>query len=285
MVLDAPAAGGRATDAQNLYDVHETGRLGPYISGLIQRREYMWFVAVNELRSRQMTSVLGNLWHLLNPALQIGVYYLIFGLLLEVNRGVDNFVAFLTVGIFMFGFTQRATTSGAKSIVSNRGLLNSLSFPRAMLPLTSTLIETLATVTPICILFTVAVLTGEQPSFRWLLLAPLLATQLVMNCGLAMIAARATNHVRDIQQLLPFVFRLLLYASGVIFNTEAYAESKYQWLFYGNPIYCVLTIARSIVLGGSFPPVLMLSLAIWTVALSVFGFLWFRSGEMDYGRD
>ena len=103
-------------------DAHESARLIPYLRELWGRRSYIWYVAANELRSRQITTVLGNLWHLLNPALTIAVYYVIFGLLLKTTSGVDNFFLFLTIGLFLFQFTQKATIDGAKSIVDNIGL-------------------------------------------------------------------------------------------------------------------------------------------------------------------
>ena len=73
--------------------------------------------------------MLGNLWHLLNPALSIAIYYVIFGLLLDTTRGVDNFILFITIGIFVFQYTQRATTQGATSITQNLGLLKAIRFP------------------------------------------------------------------------------------------------------------------------------------------------------------
>ena len=51
---------------------------------------------------------LGQLWQVLTPLLNAGVYYLIFGLLLGTNRGVPDYVSFLVTGVFVFNFTQRA---------------------------------------------------------------------------------------------------------------------------------------------------------------------------------
>jgi len=124
-----------------LRDVFSASRLDAYLARLWSRREYISFVAVSELRNRQMTTVLGNLWHLLNPALSIATYYVIFGLLLNVDRGVDNYILFITVGVLLFADIQRATMAGAGSILNNRGLLQSLSFPRAMLPVAATITE------------------------------------------------------------------------------------------------------------------------------------------------
>lgn len=268
-----------------MLDVHVPPGNVAYFRSLWQRRDYMIYSASNELRSRQMTSVLGNLWHLLNPLLQIAVYFVIFGVVLGVDRG-DNYFAFLSVGIFVFGFTQRSTISGAGSISNNKGLLSAFSFPRALLPVTSTLTEAMATIAPILVIYVVALVSGETPSLRWLLLLPLLLLQLVFNFGTALTAARATSSVRDISQLLPFIFRLLLYGSGVLFDVDRYTEGKsYGWLFEFNPVYCIVSLSRWTVLGGEFRSDLLAIFLVWTVALSAFALVWFRAGEGTYGRD
>jgi teichoic acid transport system permease protein len=275
-----------ATD-DGLRDVHEALHLRPYIQSLWSRRSYIWFVAVSELRNRQMTSVLGNLWHLLNPILQITVYYLIFGVYLSgVDRGVDNYILFITVGVFTFADAQRATTAGGNSIVNNRGLVQAISFPRALLPITSTVTESLATVPSIAVVYAVALLTEESARWSWLLLPVVMAAQFWMNLGLALVAARATTHFRDLQQILPFVFRILLYTSGVIFSVEAFAEtSSVAWLFQANPIYCYISIARWTVVGGALQGTWFLSAIGWTLGLLIVGFFWFRAAEERYGRE
>ena len=211
-----------------LRDAHAAMKLGPYLRDLYERRSYVWYESVSELRNRQVTNVLGNLWHLLNPALNIFVYYLIFGLLLKVDRGVDNFILFLSTGLFVFQLTQKSTTDGARSIIGNKGLLRAIKFPRAMLPTTAAVTEMLSSLPSFAVLFVIALLTGESPSIRWLLIAPLLVVQFVFNLGASLIAARLTTHFVDVIQILPFFFRLLLYGSGVIFSADAYVERGFQ---------------------------------------------------------
>lgn len=268
-----------------LEDINASGRVGQYIGGLWRRRQYIAYVSASELRSQQINTVLGNLWHLLNPALSIAIYYVIFGLLLDTTRGVDNFVLFLTIGIFVFQYTQRTTTQGATSITQNVGLLKAIRFPRALLPVTSTLTETLSSLPTYALIYIVALLTGETVRWQWVLVPLVMAFQLVFNLGAAMIAARATTHFRDMTQLLPFFFRLLLYASGVIFLASAYAQSHYSWLFTGNPMYCYISITRWCVMGEAVTTSVVVSALVWTIALLVGGFLWFRAGEERYGRD
>lgn len=267
-----------------LRDVHVPAGLKPYIQAMWSRRNYIWYVAHSSLRERQMNSVLGNLWHLLNPMLQIAIYYVIFGLVLEVDRGVDNFITFLTIGTLTFTFCQRATISGAGSVVSNLGLVRAVAFPRAILPITSAITDTLAMLPSLAVIALMATATGERPSITWLLLIPTMGVLALFNAGAALFAARATAAVRDVQQILPFVFRILLYSSGVLFDASAYATGGYRWLFVLNPIYAFLTVARWTILGGDFPATLAVSAILWTVAILTTGFLWFRAGEASYGR-
>jgi|TARA_R110002110_G_scaffold318574_3_gene531335 teichoic acid transport system permease protein len=274
----------RQLEDAGLRDVHIPSGLRPYIVAMWSRRSYVWYVARSTLREKQMNSVLGNIWHLLNPLLQIAVYYVIFGVVLEVDRGVDNFITFLAIGTLAFTFCQRSTLSGASSIVKNLGLIRAVEFPRAVLPFTSTLTETLSMLPSFLVIGVVAVVTGETPSPRWLLLIPVMGVLAIFNLGAALFAARATSVVRDVQQVLPFVFRILLYASGVLFSAAEYAEGSYRWFFTLNPVYGFLTIARWTILGSDVSPMLLLSAGIWTIVITVTGFLWFRAGEASYGR-
>ena len=274
----------RQLEDAGLRDVHIPSGLRPYVAAMWSRRSYVWYVARSTLREKQMNSVLGNIWHLLNPLLQIAVYYVIFGVVLEVDRGVDNFITFLAIGTLAFTFCQRSTLSGAGSIVKNLGLIRAVEFPRAVLPFTSTLTETLSMLPSFLVIGVVAVVTGETPSPRWLLLIPVMGLLAIFNLGAALYAARATSVVRDVQQMLPFVFRILLYASGVLFSAAEYAEGSYRWFFTLNPVYAFLTVARWTILGSDVSPSLLLSAGIWTVVVTVTGFLWFRAGEASYGR-
>ncbi|MDG1267756.1 MAG: hypothetical protein P8O03_15695, partial [Ilumatobacter sp.] len=115
-----------------LRDADHSINLRSYLSELWSRRDYVKYVSQSNLRSQQMSTILGNVWHLLNPALQIAVFYLIFGVILGVDRGVDNLLAFISVGLFAYQFSTKSITSGSRAIVANRSLLKSIWFPRAM---------------------------------------------------------------------------------------------------------------------------------------------------------
>lgn len=273
-------------DFADLSDVHDTMRLPAYLRELGQRRSYMWYVAVSELRSRQMSSTLGNLWHLLSPILQVAIYWLIFGVFIDdVARGVDNYILFLAIGVFVFTDIQRATIAGAGSLQNNKGLIRSLHFPRALIPMTAVLTEFLATLPSVLVIYATALGTGAGLRWTWILLPVVLGVQFVFNLGAGMVAARASAHVRDVTQVLPFLFRLGFYLSGVIFAIEKFATPTQIRIFEINPMHCFIQIARWTMFGGPLKGGWFISAGLWTVLLPVLALVWFRGSEELYGRD
>lgn len=272
-------------DLERLHPPGFHGSVGAYLGQVWDRRQYLWHVPRSELRGQQSNTVLGNLWHLLNPVLSIAVYYVIFGLVLRTDRGVDNFIVFLSVGVFLFQFTQRSTVEGSKSLVRNRGLMRTLSFPRALLPLSAVITQAMMAAPTLLVIWAVAAMTGERPSPSWLLLPLVVAWQTLLNIGLACIAARANHAFGDVQNLLPYLFRLLFYGSGVLFLVDAYLTSHPQarWIFYVNPLYGFIEMGRWTVLGTSVRPVVVATTAAWSAIALVGGFAWFRRQETSYG--
>ena len=80
-------------------------------------------VPAHDIRSQNMDTFLGQFWHIVNPALMVGVYFLIFGVLLDARRGVDNYLGFLVIGVVLFQLTQRIVQDASMTISRNEGLL------------------------------------------------------------------------------------------------------------------------------------------------------------------
>ncbi|HZW44223.1 MAG TPA: ABC transporter permease [Dermatophilaceae bacterium] len=241
---------------------------------------------MGQLKAQNQDTVLGSFWHLLNPLLLVGVYYLVFGLILDVGgRGADNFVAFLTAGLFTFLFTRKSVQSGAKSIVSNLGLIRSIKFPRAVLPIAAVLGEAIAMVPAVAAMLCVVLLTGESPRFTWLLLPAIYTVQAVFNLGLAFILARATDHFHDIEHILPYTMTIWMYLSGVFYEVDAYiADPTALFIFKLNPAYVFMQLVRNALLGGFNEGRLWLLAVGWALVSIALGFAYFRAREQAYGR-
>ncbi|MBW3620826.1 MAG: ABC transporter permease [Actinobacteria bacterium] len=268
-----------------------------YFADLWAHRDFLLTVPLGELRAQNQNSALGNAWHLLNPLLLAGVYYLVFGIILQASRGVDYYPAFLIIGIMTYSFVGKVVQAGARTVVSNLKLIQSIRFPRASLPLAATISETIAHGPALLTMFGLVWLTSLAeadlppigPSWGWLLVFPATALMAIFGLGLALITARATFHFRDVQQVLPYVLRIWMYLSGMFYPLSFVSERAGDrtwmvWLFQANPLWQFFRIFREALIEGRATPWVWGAATAWSVAVVVLGFLYFRANEAEYGR-
>lgn len=281
-----------AQEAAALADRHGLEHVGVrpplpvYIRDLWRHRHFIWTMSEAGFISRHQNNYLGLFWSVLNPLLLGAAYYLIFGLLLETDRGVDNFIAFLTAGLFAFIFISAGFNYAAKSMVDSTGLVRALRFPRAILPISVIITELLATIPAFLILLVLCLVTGETPSVKWLLFPVALLIVGLITLGIGLIAARIVHAARDVGNLIPLLTRMLRYISGIFFPIANYAgEGLISILLMYQPIAVSLQMVRESLM-GEFPldPVTWLVSLAWGVILTGIGFIFFWRAEATYGR-
>jgi len=264
--------------------------LREYLAEIWRRREFAVTVPLGELRAQNQDTVLGQLWHLVNPLMLIGIYYLIFGVILQVEarRGVDAYLPFLIVGVIVFNYTRSSAQAGARMIVKNRKLVQSINFPRAILPISALVSETVsyAYALPMMLILVTLVDGGPTPMVSWLLLLPITVLQAGFNLGISMIVARLSFHFRDVQQFLPYLLRLYLYVSGVLIpiNADLIPNDALRTILQINPMYSIIEMARAAVLGSQVSPFVWWAGPSWCVVILLLGFWYFRRAESEYGR-
>ena len=191
--------------------------LTAYVATLWQRRHFIWGFATARSVSMYTEARLGQLWQVLTPLLNAGVYYLIFGLLFEASRGVENYAAFLLAGVFVFAFTERSIVTGSNVMRANLQLIRALYFPRASLPLAYVLVELQQMLVGFVVLIPVMLFSHEPLSWYWFLLIPTVILQTMFNIGAALIVARLGGSLADVSELIPFILRITRYFCGVMY--------------------------------------------------------------------
>ena len=260
-----------------------------YLRQMWNRRSFAVAMPVEEVRSSHQDTLLGNIWHIANPLLTVGVYYVVFGIFFKANRGIDNYLLWLSIGVFTYGLTTRAVVAGATSITNNLGLMRAMRFPRALLPVSTVLGRVLTFGFELTALGVVTLLSGVSLRPNLLLLPVIVALHSGLNLGLAFIAARLNDTYRDVQQLIPFVFRLLMYLSGVMFPVRRFlGDSNAPGLISRaialNPMVQLLDLYRWAYLGTTVDASRLVQLVLTVLLVLVFGFRFFRVKELAYGR-
>jgi len=272
-----------------LYSVGTAVSLRNYFATAWKRRHFALAIPSEKIRTRHQHTLLGNLWNLLNPMLSAGIYFLIFAVILNADLGIDNYILWLVTGLFAYRLTSATVAQGATSVTANEGLIRSLRFPRILLPVASTLGELLTFGFEFCVLVGFAIATGERMTWRALLLPLVLAVHTIFNLGFALIAARLNDGFRDVEKLIPFIFHVLRYLSGVMVPLARFEEKSSPVLFQVlslNPLAGILDMYRWAFTGelGGLSQLEITRTIVVSVMILFIGVKFFVSAENRYGR-
>jgi teichoic acid transport system permease protein len=288
--------------------------LPAYLRLLWQRRYFIGAYATARNISTYTEARLGQIWQILTPLLNAGVYYLIFGVIFGARRGVPNYPAFLVTGVFVFSFTERSILAGSRVMANNVSLIRAMYFPRACLPLAYGVVELQQMLLSMIVLFGIVLATGEPVTWYWLLLILVIVLQTMFNLGAALILARMGAQVRDVSQLVPFLLRTWRYFCGVMYSIAALPVAIPPWArtgLAGNPAAVYITLTRQALLAsqrrsepGARPynsakcaanvqaychaplsmPHVWVSAVAWAFGAIAIGVVYFWRAEARYGR-
>ncbi|MGW7352335.1 ABC transporter permease [Streptomyces sp. Z26] len=270
--------------------------LPDYVRQLWERRHFILAFSRAKLHAQYSQAKLGQVWQVLTPLLNAAVFFFIFGILMGGRGGMENdeYIPFLVTGVFVWTFTQQSVMTGVRAISGNLGLVRALHFPRASLPISFSLQQLQQLLYSMTVLAAILIGFQHYPTRLWPLIIPVLALQLVFNVGLALMMARLGAQTPDLSQLMPFLLRTWMYASGVIFPLEYMLEKHDDipaWVtdvLLANPISVYLELMRYALIDGPHHQHLdghVWLLAVgWAVVAGIGGFVFFWKAEERYGR-
>ena len=287
-------SGPSAKELARKHGLSAAGRLPSlleYTRQLWAYRHFIWEFAGAKVSAALGNTQLGMIWQVLTPLFNAGVYYVIFGVLLNTKHGVSNFIPYLCTGVFIFGYTQSVVQAGIQAVSGNLGLIRALHFPRASLPLSITLVEARNMIASMTVLIAIVLITGEPINFEWLLVIPALLLQTIFNAGFAMLVARLGSKLHDLRQLIPFIMRVWMYGSAVLYPVTQFTEHLHGWklaVVEANPLLVFIELMRhalmeNVTLAGT-PMRLWTEAIIWAAVMGLGGYAYFWRGEKGYGR-
>lgn len=264
-------------------------RLGEYIKALWQRR----FFTREESKAKAFGSIkdtaLGRVWLVLEPFLNAGVYFFIFSVLLQFDRGMENFVAYLVIGVSFFGYLNKQLGGAANIISSGRNLIRAFAFPRAALVFSftrRTVIDFIPTAIA-TLIFIIIIPPHALPTWTWLLFPLAFLLAIPFGAGLSFITSTLTTIYSDLRFIWPLITRFWFYGSGIFWSIDMFDHMPIaQQIMQLNPGWVFLELCRETLIYGHIPSLeLWIYFACWSVGLFAVGFLLFWSQEERFGQD
>ena len=241
-------------------------------------RDLFYFLVWRDIKVLYAQTILGFSWAILNPAIQIVVFSVIFGRVAKVGTDGLPYVLFSTVAIIPWTYMSDAMTAASQSLVSGKQLLGKIYFPRVLFPLTPILAKLVDFSISLIILISVMVYYQVTPTWNLLLLPVLILAMMLVPTGIGMWLAALAIRYRDVKFAMTFVIKLLIYSAPILYSASAIpAEMRFWYSF--NPIVAVIEGFRVSLLGGTIEWQFILPGLATAVILFISGALYFRRME------
>ena len=224
-------------------------------------------LVLRSLSARYRSSLLGWVWALAPPLAQLVVFYFVFTRVIPTR--VDDFVAFLFVGIITWGWFATSLTLGAQSLEAHRDLATRPGFPSVVLPVVAV---TTAAVDYLIALPVLVVVVGLSSGLHAAAIAlpALLVVQFLLTVGIVWAIAPINVFFRDIGHLVGVVLLLGFFLTPVFYSREQ-TPARFSAIYDYNPIARLIEAHREVFLDGRIPASGAL-LIVSAVSLGVAGF-------------
>lgn len=253
-------------------------------------RELAFFLTWRDIKVRYKQTLLGALWAVIQPLLQMVVFNFLFGNLGSIPTGDIPRPIFTFAALLPWNLFSQALSEASRSLVSNRNMITKVYFPRLLVPISSVL----SGVVDFAIAF--LILLGMMFHYAYPLqtaawaVPAFLALALVSALGVGLWLAAWNLHYRDVRYLLPFLTQIWMFLTPIAYPLNEAADklssilpAQLLKLYYLNPMVGVVEGFRWALLGTGEPPLEALAFAIVvSLVMLISGMFYFRRMERTF---
>jgi ABC-type polysaccharide/polyol phosphate export permease len=249
------------------------------VTETLSRRRLIAYLVRADLKKSGADTLLGNLWWIVDPLLQMAIYYVLVGVILARGR-VEDYPLFIFAAILPWKWFTETIQLGTTSVVGGERLIKQIYFPKLVLPLAATASSVVSFAFGLIPLVGLMLIAYQGRITPWLLLIPVVAAvQLLFSLGLAIGVSALNVFYRDVGNIARHALRFWFYLSPTLYSVndiqKIAGEHRIIELWYQlNPFTHLLGSYRSLIYYGQAPDwvglgavaavsVVLLAMAIW----------------------
>ena len=246
-------------------------------------------LSLYDAKSKYQMHYLGAVWQFLGPAIQILLYWLVFGLGIRGGAPVHGipFFVWLIAGLIPWFFISPSITQGSNSVYARVSLVSKMKFPVSVLPTVTIVSNSFQFIIMMLVMGVIFVIYGINPGWYLLQLPYYLVALFVFLFALTLLTSTISTLIRDFQQILQSLMRMVLYLLPILWDTSKLSH-VYETILKLNPLFYIVQGFRYSLLGyGWFYEDWIYTLYFWVITLLILTagsilHLKFRNKFIDY---
>lgn len=193
--------------------------------------DFLWVMTEKELKARYKNAVLGFLWVLLNPIIQMLIIGFIFSFFIK----IQNYYLYLLAGLLPWQFFSLSLNKATGSFVSERALLQKAKFPSEVIPISTILSNFIHLLASLLLFLIFLLLIGKLSASGVLLLIPALVWLLAFVIGTSLLTSSLQVRYRDISFFISTFLVLWFYTTPILYDQSLIPETL-RPLYALNPL-------------------------------------------------
>jgi lipopolysaccharide transport system permease protein len=232
-------------------------RLADPVSCAVSARELVWALTRQRIVLRYRGSVLGVVWSVLSPALTLGIFTFVFGVMLRPRWSPEStdtteFALLLYLGLCVFWFVSECVSESPSLIANHSPYVKKVVFPLEILPWVSVSNALFHTAIRLVVYFAAAALLAPSPTWTAVLVPLVFVPLCLSTLGVCWILAAAGVFLRDLGEIVSLILTALLFLSPVFYSIDSVPESL-RFLILANPISLPVDQLRDVAYRGALP--------------------------------
>lgn len=205
-----------------------------------------------DFKKKYKRTVLGMLWSVLSPLLQLLVMALVFSQFF--GRNTPHYIIYIFSGNIVFSYFNEASNGGMQALMGNAGIFTKVNVPKYMFLLSKNVSSLINFGLTLIVYFIFVLGDGLVPAWRYICLLYPIGCLILFNLGVGLILSALFVFFRDIQYLWGVFTQLLMYMSAIFYTIDGYS-AMVRNAFLLNPIYLFIRYFRKIVIDATVPSI------------------------------
>jgi len=199
--------------------------------------------------------VLGYAWSMLNPALVLGIYYMIFKVISKTPQ--PHFAIWLFCGLLVWNLFNNSAMGSTTVVVGKAGIIKKVAFPRELLAMSTVGVAVVlfAIQCGVLVIFLAAFQLTPDWGLIWLLPLAFIALLVFTSAVSIFLSAvnvylRDTQHLTEVALMAWFWLTPIVYPFGLV--APHLARHHLTWLYLSNPIAPIAMTFQRVIYGHTY---------------------------------
>jgi lipopolysaccharide transport system permease protein len=248
------------------------------LSEVYQYRDLIYYMVWRGVKVAYAQSIAGLGWAVIQPAIQVLVFSLVFGGLLNVDTHGVPYPLLTTVAVIPWNYMSSTMTAASSSLILSSGMLGKIYFPRVIYLISPCIGNLIPFLMSVVLIIGVGLYYQVPPTAQWVYLPIFLILMVLVPFAISLWLASLALRFRDVKIVMNYFMRMLIYIVPVMYPSQAVTESLRPY-FILNPLVGVIEGFRSCLLGQPIYWDSLTTSVVITTILLVSGAVYFRRME------